>query len=161
MISAVLSKFHFNTQDLPASKLFDEDVFYQAFLNDLERCGHEVIIESPFITNRRVSLLMPILQKLKDRRVRIIINTRDPQEHDGYLKDEAYCGVAMLQRIGVQVIYTDKHHRKVAVIDRNILWEGSLNILSQNNSREVMRRTVSSQLAWQMVRFTKLEQRMN
>lgn len=43
--------------------------------------------------------------------------------------------------------------RKIAVIDGRILWEGSLNILSQGNSREVMRRIESEELTKQMVRF--------
>ena len=33
------------------------------------------------------------------------------------------------------------------------LYEGSLNILSQNDSCEIMRRIESTQLAWQMARF--------
>lgn len=55
--------------------------------------------------------------------------------------------------MGVQVLFTGNHHRKVAILDRSILYEGSLNILSQNDSSEVMRRIKSTQLAWQMVRF--------
>jgi hypothetical protein len=62
----------------------------------------------------------------------------------------------MLQSIGVEVLYTGGHHRKLAIIDRQILWEGSLNILSQNESCEVMRRIESDELAMQMLQFTKL-----
>ena len=29
------------------------------------------------------------------------------------------------------------HHRKLAILDRKVLWEGSLNILSQTRSREI------------------------
>jgi hypothetical protein len=39
----------------------------------------------------------------------------------------------MLQKLGVQVLYTSGHHRKLAIIDREILYEGSLNIPSQND----------------------------
>jgi hypothetical protein len=38
-----------------------EDTFYTTFLRDLSKCHSEVIIESPFITNRRVSQLFGIL----------------------------------------------------------------------------------------------------
>jgi hypothetical protein len=55
--------------------------------------------------------------------------------------------------MGIQVLYTGNHHRKVAILDRSILYEGSLNILSQNNSSEVTRRIESVPIAWQMVRF--------
>lgn len=139
--------------DLFNSKLYDEKTFYTAFVKDLNNCGSELIIESPFITRRRLTSLLPTLQKLKERKVRIIINTKDPHELDEERRDEAYRAVASLQYKGIQVIYTHGHHRKLAIIDRSILYEGSLNILSQNKSTEIMRRTESVQLSWQMARF--------
>ena len=103
-------------------------------------------IESPFITNRRLNVLLPTLLKLKDRRVRITINTRDPEAHDDneYLRSEARAAVSSLQHKGIQALFTGNHHRKLAVIDRQIIWEGSLNILSYRNSCEVMRRIEST-----------------
>jgi len=140
--------------DLLTSKLYDQDGFYPAFLKDLANCHSEVIIECPFITSRRLKTLLPILEKLKARKVRIAINTRDPRTHDeGYRQNDAHEAVSKLQHIGIQVLYTGKHHRKVAILDRSILYEGSLNILSQNDSCEIMRRIESVPLAWQMVRF--------
>jgi phosphatidylserine/phosphatidylglycerophosphate/cardiolipin synthase-like enzyme len=140
--------------DLLSSKLYDENNFYPAFVKDLNNCLHEVIIESPFITNRRFGQLLPTLQKLKDRRIRVTVNTKDPIEHDNeYLKEEAHRAIASMQRMGIHVLYTTGHHRKLAIIDRQILYEGSLNVLSQNDSCEVMRRIESSQLAWQLVKF--------
>lgn len=144
--------------DLLASTLFNEETFYQAFQKDLNKTTHEVVIESPFITNRRLALLLPLLQKLKDRRVRVIINTRDPKElDDKYHRSDAHKAVSKLQTSGIQVLYTAGHHRKIVIIDRQILYEGSLNVLSQNDSCEVMRRIESSSLAWEMARFIKID----
>lgn len=161
MIRQLLSLSKTSTDELVTSQLYNEETFYTAFLKDLSKCSSEVIIESPFVTNRRADKLFPVLQKLKSRHVKVVINTRDPNEHDNYLRCEAHQALAGFQQIGVQVIYTEGHHRKMAVLDRNILWEGSLNILSQNNSREIMRRTVSTRLAWQILKFTKLDSIMN
>jgi HKD family nuclease len=140
----------------PASKLYDENSFYPALVKDIKKCRSELIIESAYMTSRRVHYLLPHLKELKKNRVRIVINTRNPEEHDLYLREEARKCLALLLEIGVQVIFSESLHRKTAILDRNILWEGSLNILSQNNSQEVMRRTESTQLSWQMVRFSGL-----
>jgi phosphatidylserine/phosphatidylglycerophosphate/cardiolipin synthase-like enzyme len=119
---------------------------------------YEVIIESPFITNRRLYQLLPVIKRLKDRRVRVVVNTRDPNEQNcGHMREDAQKAVAELQYIGVHVVYTESHHRKLAIIDRQILYEGSLNILSQNDSREIMRRIVSTELAWQMAKFVAID----
>jgi phosphatidylserine/phosphatidylglycerophosphate/cardiolipin synthase-like enzyme len=158
MLSNLLQRRQSSAPDLINSKLYNEDTFYAAFEKDLKNCHSELIIESPFITNRRVSQLFGVLEKLKERKVRVAINTRDPEEHDSnYMREEAREALSTLQHIGVHVMFTESHHRKLAVIDRNIVYEGSLNILSQNNSCEVMRRIESVQLAWQMIRFVKID----
>jgi phosphatidylserine/phosphatidylglycerophosphate/cardiolipin synthase-like enzyme len=144
--------------ELLYSKLFNEGSFHEAFLKDLNKCLHEAIIESPFITHRRLSTILPTLEKLKQRGVRVTINTRDPLEHDNeFMRLEAVEAISNLQHAGIHVLLTGGHHRKLAIIDRSILWEGSLNILSQNNSCEVMRRIESAALAWQMARFIKVD----
>jgi phosphatidylserine/phosphatidylglycerophosphate/cardiolipin synthase-like enzyme len=147
------------TPDLATSRLFSEDTFYGAFLKDLKNCHSELLIESPFVTTRRLNQLLPTLQKLKARKVRIIVNTRDPQTNDDeHRKIDSHEALSKLQYLGVHVLYTHGHHRKLVVIDRTILYEGSLNVLSQNNSSEVMRKIESAPLAWEMIRFVGLDQ---
>ena len=85
------------------------------------------------------------------------MNTRNPNEHDEDYRHQAKLAVYKMQRLGITVLYTVKHHRKLAIIDNEILWEGSLNILSQSDSCEVMRRIESEELARQMVEFVGLE----
>ncbi len=145
--------------DLLTSTLYDEDTFYPKFMQDLKRCKSEVIIESPFVTNRRLTTLLPILQKLKAQKVRITINTRDPgSQDDEFFRSDTRQALSTLQHMGVHVIFTGGHHRKLAILDRTILYEGSLNILSQSKSCEIMRRTESVQMAWQMARFVGIDQ---
>jgi hypothetical protein len=130
-------------------------------MKGLENCSSELVVECPFITCKRLHQLLPIIQKLKDRKVRIVINTRDPYEHDKERwRDEAYRAIATLQCIGVHILYTVGNHRKLVIIDRTILYERSLNVLSQNDSTEIMRRVESIQLAWQMVRFVGIDRLM-
>ena len=47
--------------------------------------------------------------------------------------------IQTFETLGIQVYVTrNEHHHKLAILDRQILWEGSLNILSQTKSREIM-----------------------
>jgi phosphatidylserine/phosphatidylglycerophosphate/cardiolipin synthase-like enzyme len=141
-------------QNLLTSKLFDEHSFYEAFIHDLRRSKTEVIIESPYITCRRVNQLLPILKKLIKHGVKVTINTRNPQHHDELLRIQAYMAFKILKPRCFKVItFNDYHHRKIAVIDGRILYEGSLNILSQYHSCEIMRRIESEELNMQMINF--------
>lgn len=157
MITTLLQLLHSNTSGIGQSKLFDEQTFYPKFMRDIEKAGAEIVIESPFITSKRLNCLLPALRSAKSKRVRVAINTRDPQEHNEAMRVDALKAISQLQHVGIQVIFTKRHHRKVAIIDRKILYEGSLNILSQNNSREFMRRFESRSMAWQIIRFAKLD----
>ncbi|MEI6053803.1 MAG: phospholipase D-like domain-containing protein [Candidatus Saccharibacteria bacterium] len=145
--------------NLSHSRLYDQNTFYDAFLKDLRRAKSLVIIESPFITEKRMQVLLPILNKLRTKNIRIIVNTKPFDEHEPTYREQAIWGVGIMQDMGIDVLLTSGHHRKLAIID-DILWEGSLNILSQNNSCEIMRRTKSKGLVKEISRFIGLKKWM-
>ena len=140
-----------------ASSLYDETDFYRAFISDLNREKEEVIIESPYITTKRMDMLYPIFSKLTKKGIKIYEITRDPIEHEGNLRIQAEREIRGFEMLGIQVlICSGKHHRKLAMVDRKVLWEGSLNILSQCYSREIMRRIESEAITRQMFSFLRL-----
>jgi len=139
------------------SELYNQDTFYHAFIKDLTFAQQEVIIESPFITAKRMAMLMPIFIKLRQRGVRIVINTRNPNEHDDIYKEQAIEAIAGMQMLDIKVLYTSGHHRKLVIIDRQVVYEGSLNILSFNDSCEIMRKMTSDTLARQLIKFIAID----
>lgn len=141
----------------PNTSLYNQDTFYPSFMRDLVRARKQVIIESPFLTLKRTRVLLPVITKLVRRGVKVVVNTKPFEEHDEMLRDTAYKSIAALQEAGVQVLMTIGHHRKLAIIDSEILWEGSLNILSQNDSCEIMRRIHSQDITKQTVQFLHLD----
>jgi phosphatidylserine/phosphatidylglycerophosphate/cardiolipin synthase-like enzyme len=146
------------SKNLLRSALHDESTFYKAFLKDLASCDKEIVIVSPFITNSRAQTLRPILQKQVERGVKIILITRHPSEHEENMAVQAEGEIAELEIIGVKVLFaTGNHHQKLAILDQKILWEGSLNIMSQVRSREVMRRIENRQCASEMLKFLKFK----
>lgn len=98
------------------SKLYNQDTFDKQFLRDLRNARSSVVIESPFIRLGRIDELLPIITKLRRRGVSVIINTRSPQEHDEEYEYQAAAAVAALQELGVTVLFTVRHHRKIAII---------------------------------------------
>ena len=147
-----------NKQDylgLMNSSLYDEKTFFDRFLKDLEMCREEVIIESPYITSNRMKIFYPVFSKLLERNVKIYVVTRAPHDHENTsLREQAEREVSTFEQIGIQsLLCIGNHHRKLAILDKKILWEGSLNILSQTYSREIMRRIESQELALQTFDF--------
>lgn len=141
------------------SHLFDEKSFYTSFIKDLLNCQQEVIIESPFITTARMQKLYPIFETVLEQDVKIFVITKDPSILDEPLSSQSTEVIRQFEIMGIQVLATaNNHHRKIAILDRRILWEGSLNILSQTNSREIMRRIEGEDHAQKMFKFLNLGQ---
>lgn len=140
------------------SSLYDEKTFYQTFLRDLEGCTKEVIIESPYITTERMRTFDRLFKKLIERGVKIYIITRNPKEHEVGMEIQSEDAITWCETMGIQVLMCiGNHHRKLAILDRKTLWEGSLNILSQTWSREIMRRIENRDLTLEMFNFLKLD----
>lgn len=100
MLSCFLPR-NTTTPDLASSKLFNEQTFYPSFTKDLKSCQSELLIEYPFVTNRRLNQLLPAFQKLKERKVRLVVNTRDPQTNDDEdRREDAHRAISKLQNIG-------------------------------------------------------------
>ena len=136
---------------------FDQSSFYSNFTEDLRLCKRELLIESAFLTVKRVNRLLPVLTLLVQKGTRVTVNTRHPNEHDGIMQTQAIASILAMQSAGITVLYTTGLHRKLAIIDRSIVWEGSLNILSQYDSCELMRRSASTNEARDVLAYTGLE----
>jgi len=136
------------------SELYNEDTFYKKFYKDLTNCKNELIIESPYITKKRINTLQENFLSLLKSRTKIYIITRDPSEHRSDMAIQSEKAIQWCESVGIQVlICKGSHHRKIAILDRKILWEGSLNVLSQTNSREIMRRIEGEPFANEMLKY--------
>ena len=142
---------------LLSSKLHDENSFYDAFARDLSSARHSVVVESLYLTERRVRQFSKLLKRKVKEGVGIVLYTRNPRHHDKILEIQAWKALEILKDSGARIFMCDDmRHRKLSIIDNQVLWEGSLNILSQSDSCEIMRRTHSAVLCSQMRRFIKL-----
>ena len=150
--------FRVSSTELTDSTMFDEKTFFQKFINDLQGAKEEVIIESPFITIDRMKKFVPVLQDLVSKNILIYIITRYPQEHSNEFTFQAEEAIRWCENNGIQVLVCKgKHHRKLAIIDKKIVYEGSLNILSQLHSREIMRRIDDKSVTEETIKFFKFD----
>lgn len=117
--------------------LYNEKTFYRSFIKDMLNADKEVIIYSPFISKFRSDFFNKTMKKLRRRNIDVFIFTRPIEEHEYFMQSEIKCALSDYEEMGATIFYLPGSiHEKVAIIDRKILWEGSLNILSQRTSRE-------------------------
>jgi superfamily II DNA or RNA helicase len=120
--------------------IFDNTTFLPVYKNDLLNAVREILIVSPFVTKRRVSQMLPFLSAAQDRKVKAVVITRpaaDFKEKDRPSLEET---LALLNTAGIQVAYKSNIHQKFAIFDQNIIWYGSINLLSFGRSEESIMR---------------------
>jgi len=120
--------------------IFDNTTFLPVYKNDLLNAAREILIVSPFVTKRRVSQMLLFLVAALDRKVKAVVVTRpaaDFREKDRAAIEET---LSLFQAAGVQVVYKSNIHQKFAVFDQNIIWYGSINLLSFGRAEESIMR---------------------
>ena len=144
-------------QALLTSRLFNELTFDRVFWQDLKHDKKSIVIESPYLTERRARYFALLFAKLTKRKVKIRINIRHPRSHSTEMATQAKKASKILLDSNVRLYtYDDLWHRKLTIIDNVILWEGSMNILSHNRSQEIMRRSNSRTLCRNMIYFANI-----
>ena len=114
--------------------------FYRLLASDLSRACFRVIIYSPFITQDRVTFLMPQMQAAIQRGILVFVITKAHSERTKSEISQIRRLEAQLSEIGVIVMHKKGMHEKLVFIDDDILWTGSLNPTSFSNTQEVMER---------------------
>lgn len=114
--------------------------FFRLLASDLSRASFRVIIYSPFITQDRLTFLMPQMQAAIQRGVLVFVITKAHSERTKSEISQIRRLEAQLSEIGVIVMHKMRMHEKLVFIDDYILWTGSLNPTSFSNTQEVMER---------------------
>ncbi|GAB4222352.1 MAG: AAA domain-containing protein [Acidobacteriota bacterium] len=141
--------------DLPegAAGAFTERTFYPAFSRDIERARESIVILSPFATEAGTARWADALRAAVARGVRVRVVTRPLQELGGGETAEMAKLIRGLRELGVSVDLRARMHEKLAILDRRVLWHGSLNILSHRDTSESMLRLESPAACRQLGRF--------
>ncbi|CAN5522245.1 AAA domain-containing protein [soil metagenome] len=140
------------------SQVFTEQDFWSAFRLDLSAAQESTFIISPFLTVKRTSHFTEQFANMVARGVKLTVYTRPPDEHAApHMRREAEAVIAQLQSIGITVTQHSKIHQKIIIIDKRICWEGSLNLLSQNDSLEHMRRLEGTAIANEVRKSLRLD----
>lgn len=131
------------------NEVVTHQTFLDCFIKDLSQARGLVLIQSPFITVRRLEKLRAALRNCIYRGVRVCVFGQLPKEKRGQSAagdvrlDALESAASVLQSLKVHVSLVPRIHEKLAVIDERILWDGSLNILSHFDTAERMTRWVS------------------
>lgn len=135
-----------------------EENFYDLFLKDIRSFEESIVIYSPFMTENRISILLPSFVDAISLGKSIIVVTK-PLSDRGKTESEHYKKCEkILKDVGVSIIHKKGMHEKLILIDSNVVWIGSLNVLSFTGSTgEIMQRHEDETLTGEYVKLFAIE----
>ena len=124
-----------------------EESFNEYFMADIRSFKQRLIVYSPFMTEARLSLLLPACVDAINEGKQIIVVTKA-------LSDRGRTELAQYQKceqelrdIGVNVLHKKGMHEKLIFVDSEAVWIGSLNALSFTGlTGEIMQRHADKKL---------------
>jgi superfamily I DNA and/or RNA helicase len=121
------------------------DGFYRQFAKDLAQVRESVMIVSPFTAEPAINRWIQSFRDLIAKNVKVAVFTKPPEEKAD--SAEALRMHHLLAEVVGPLQIVPKMHEKLAVIDNQVAWVGSLNILSHGSASEIMLRIQSPDFA--------------
>ncbi|MGH2494483.1 MAG: AAA domain-containing protein [Ktedonobacteraceae bacterium] len=112
----------------------NEKTFYPRFILDVQSARKEIVIVSPYLANR-IKELLPFLEAKRKEGISVIVIINPQNQMYGFKN--------LLEQANIKVLEYSKAHMKHAFIDGEIIYDGSLNILSHKDTHESMIRKKS------------------
>lgn len=137
-------------------EVLDEHTFFERFLADVRAASQRIIVLSPFIRSGRTSELLPLLAAKREAGVSVVVVASKPGYGNKPVDERA---VADLRRAGIEVRMSEGMHEKLAFIDDNVVYNGSLNPLSHGSTTEVMIRFTQPAIVRHLERFVGIDDR--
>ena len=131
--------------------IFDSRSFLIIFEWDIQSARHEIVICSPFLCKARATQMMKLLSLAQINGVRVTIITRPA---DSYKLTDQPGMITLIQALsdsGFHVITKPNIHQKFATIDQNVVWYGSINLMSYGTAEESIMRFENMEIAGELL----------
>ena len=131
--------------------VYDESSFLPVFSIDILSAKREVVIVSPYLTQKRVAKMINMLEKCVLSGIQVSVITRTPENYEEKDFNKISGLLDYLNDKGINVTKKSKIHQKFAIIDDRIVWYGSINLLSYGDSEESIMRLESTTIAGELM----------
>jgi len=134
-------------------ELLDDRTFFDRFLDDVHKAKKQVVIFSPFLDIKRTSQIIPALTERQKAGVRITVIASQSTDND---PTTTKAGI-LIKEAGAELRTLSGMHQKLVFIDEEIVYTGSLNVLSHTAITEFMERVKSPKFAKKVWQFMNVD----
>lgn len=137
-----------------ANAIYDIENYAETYLKDLEEANSAVVVSSPRLNNQKVDRIINMLGKRRELGVKVTIVTWHPDAYK-YGKDDVRMELMeRLRKAGFEIRLVEESCEHYAVIDNEIVWYGSVNLLSKEDAEDNLMRVCSKDIAAELLEMT-------
>lgn len=133
-----------NINDIPSSvvenQIFNGSTFYRPYTSDLTKAKHSIVISSPKLYRTEQNSLVTLLKELAQQGIEILITTAAENEQ-----------TAFIQSKGLSVKVKPKLSLYTTIIDKEVVWYGSINTLGYASKDDNMIKVTDIYLANELI----------
>ena len=137
-----------------ANAIYDIENYAETYWKDLEEANSAVVVSSPRLNNQKVDRIINMLGKRRELGVKVTIVTWHPDAYK-YGKDDVRMELMeRLRKAGFEIRLVEESCEHYAVIDNEIVWYGSVNLLSKEDVEDNLMRVCSKDIAAELLEMT-------
>lgn len=137
-----------------ANAIFDSENYYEVYRKDLLTANKNIVISSPTISGAKVYELICLLSEKQLSGVEITIVTLEP---DLYRFGDAGYWMQLheeMRQAGFYMKTVEDTCEHFAIVDQEIVWYGSINLLANIKEKDSMMRVLSKEIATELMEVT-------
>jgi hypothetical protein len=134
-------------------ELLDDRSFFDRFLGDVRQARKQIIIYSPFLDIQRTRQIAPELGRKRGEGVKVVVVASLSRETNPTTGEVAL----LLKEMDVELRTSSGMHQKLVFIDEEIVYTGSLNVLSHGATTEFMERVKSPRFVKKVWQFMNVD----
>ncbi|MBP5433337.1 DEAD/DEAH box helicase family protein [Ruminococcus sp.] len=142
------------SEKLEANSIFDSESYLPVYEKDLKNATKDIVISSPTLGKYKVHRMISLLKERQKAGIKVTIVTWHPNVYK-YGKDEHRIELMeLLRNAGFSIELMPESCQHYAVIDGEIVWYGSMNLLSKDDIEDNIMRVSSKAIAAELLEMT-------
>lgn len=137
-----------------ANSIFDSESYVPVYEKDLKNAAKDIVISSPTLGKYKVNRMIGFLKERQEAGIKVTIVTWHPNVYK-YGKDEHRIELMeLLRNTGFRLELMTESCQHYAVIDGEIVWYGSMNLLSKDDIEDNIMRVSSKAITTELLEIT-------
>ncbi|MCD7808956.1 MAG: DEAD/DEAH box helicase family protein [Erysipelotrichaceae bacterium] len=136
---------------IEANAIFDKDNYLDIYEKDLLNANNSIIISSLGLNEYKVNRFIGQMKDLQESGVKVTVLTLN---HELYSKNRVLVTFNLIDKmkmVGINVIVSSDIHERYAIIDNELVWYGSMNLLSREKEMDNLIRIIDKDIAQELL----------